>query len=417
MSLTATMDSNELQELREQFDEAVKYERSTIPEDFNQVLLLDYLMDDTVEGMMSLSNRTDGKSFNYFHTLLKLAKQFEDFRFGIFATHYEARSAYVDLLRKINDEFGYSPDNIIFQSNKMYTKVWFGNEEVALITDIDHATDLKNYSSVLKDYRLMVFDEFIRIPSDYMPDEPIKLKTIYESVNRGYNPLMPKPKILLMGNPINMGSPLLAYWDLYEPLADQPMNSVKVWGNFAIERWRNDNANKKKESGLFSEVDNESITSEFKINNSLLVPKNERAQYVNHFNILLSEGYKMKVYYTDDHRYYIAIDAVPTVRYDFAVDLQDYDPEVRLLDDYDYDKYLIEDMRDGRIQFSDMASVVYMNTHHLDATIDVPHLITEHAQKYATDEQYQTIIDTERYEENRISRLKQSIFNQYFTLH
>ena len=57
------------------------FRKTHVPERYNQVLLLDELNNPTIDHFISISNRTDGKSFNYVHALLNIAI---DYDIGLF---------------------------------------------------------------------------------------------------------------------------------------------------------------------------------------------------------------------------------------------------------------------------------------------------------------------------------------------
>src|SRR5690625_1103607 len=53
------------------------FRENHIPVKYNQVKLLDELNNPDIDHYMSMSNRTDGKSINYIHTLLYIAYEYE----------------------------------------------------------------------------------------------------------------------------------------------------------------------------------------------------------------------------------------------------------------------------------------------------------------------------------------------------
>src|SRR5699024_7973356 len=74
--------------------------------------------------------------------------------------------------------------DFIFVNNEFYKTLIYKDKAIALITDLNKATDLKYNSNYLKDFPIMVYDEFLALEGDYLPDEWERLKTIYASVNR-----------------------------------------------------------------------------------------------------------------------------------------------------------------------------------------------------------------------------------------
>lgn len=245
--------------------------RKNIPDKYNQVLLLDQLSNDKVDLLFSITTRTDGKTFNYLYALAKLSETF-DFTTIIIVRHMELRGA---MLAQITDVYETMKDlnegDLYPNVNLEYIQVMYKDKTPFIIVDLNNANDLKNYSSVLKKANLILYDEFLAVGGQYADHEFLKFKTIFETMDRGTIPSMEytnnRRKALFLGNPVDFGSEFLSYWKLYQYLENQPMNTIKVYKNIAIERRKNKVAQKNKNNRIFENSNNESITGDFNINN------------------------------------------------------------------------------------------------------------------------------------------------------
>lgn len=403
--------------LHDRFKKDVSKLRSQIPEQYNQAELAEFILDDDIDLLMSITTRGDGKSFQYFNLLINLAIKYEDFKLTIVARHYTLRLAYANLIEEIIQTVGsVDATKLLMRREDDFIRVYYDSEPIALITDLMNATDLKYQSSVLRNFRFIVYDEFLALDGDYLPDEADRLKTIYESIDRGANELLPNPKILLLGNPVNFNSPLLAYWDMFDILEKQPMNTVRKYGNKVVERFRNDNINERKNNRLFATLNNSSITGEFKVNNTLVASDSIKQATKHRLIIMLGGGYKMTVFYNDTKDYYISFDAVPTDEYDFTLDLEHFKQGVRIINQYDYASGLSYAYEDGSILFSDTFSVNYMDKHPHLKELNIEALISEKMASIASDDAYIEKNIDRLVSENHTKQIKKKLFREYFGL-
>src|SRR5699024_12156242 len=82
-----------------------------------------------------------------------------------------------------------------------YIEVLYQQQSIAVISSLNDATELKYSSNFLKKYPIMVYDEFLALQNDYLPDEWERLKTIYESIDRNQDiTLIKKTKIIYLRN-------------------------------------------------------------------------------------------------------------------------------------------------------------------------------------------------------------------------
>ena len=190
-----------------------------IPKRYNQLHLMTDLLNPNIDHYMSISNRADGKSYNHIHFLLNVSKEF-GIGLTLVCRNYTVRDSYMEIIRKIADE---SPilesRRMQFRKTQFYTVVIYDDQELAIITDLNEATNLKYYSNYIQKFPIIVYDEFLALESDYLPDEWERIKTIYGSINRDEDiPYIRVPKLIYLGNAVNFSSPILANLDLYNAL-------------------------------------------------------------------------------------------------------------------------------------------------------------------------------------------------------
>lgn len=254
--------------------------RKNIPDEYNQVELLNYLCDDKVDLLFSITTRGDGKTFNFIYALAKLSEAF-DFTTIIVVRHMEVRSAMIqqidDVYRTMDD---FNINNFNYRLNMDYAKITYGEKTPFIIADLNNANDLKNYSAVLRHANLIMYDEFLAVGAEYAPHEFDKFKTIFETMDRSLIPPMEytnnRRKAIFLANPVDFSSEFLAQWQMYHYLEAQPMNTIKVYKNMAIERRKNDKPHETKNNNIFNNNTNESILGEFKVNSwAIHEPKNK----------------------------------------------------------------------------------------------------------------------------------------------
>lgn len=401
------------------FNKDVQKIRSEIPEQYNKVLLLDDILNPDIDLFISITTRGDGKTYGYFKALLTLAMKYEDFSFMAVARHYALRNAYAIMIEQIMYDNKMASDSLIIRRKDHYIEILVNQKSIAIITDLMAATDLKYHSAVLRHYRFIVYDEFLAIEGDYIPDELERLKTIYESVDRGTNSLLPNPKILLIGNPVNYNSPLLSYFNLFDCLDNQEMNTVKRFDNVIIERFRNESINDAKNNRLFSKTDNSSITGEFKRNTSLVITTALKKTMPYSFTIKLSGTTNLIVHYSTARDYYLAVNDIPNTEYEYCTDMMDYKKGVRLLDKYDYSPFNEDDYTEHRVLFADTFSIGFFDRVPKIKQLSIKELIAEQINQHSHDSDFekQKIVDNNTadvIEENRLNQLKKKLFRDYF---
>src|SRR5699024_436896 len=256
------------------------FRENHIPVKYNQVKLLDELNNTDIDHYMSISNRTDGKSINYIHTLLYIAYEY-GLGLTLITRNMMLRASYQDLIEdiiEISEVFDRS--DITFIRSQYYVRVDYRGQNLAIITDLNNATELKNFSNFLKKFPIMVYDEFIALETDYLPDEWQRLKSIYESIDRIEEyPLIKKPKIFYLGNAVNFDSPILHGLKIFNILENHPMNTARIYKydfNVMLEINRNENANERRNTRAFGSGDDAMTTARFESNSHNVATDNDR---------------------------------------------------------------------------------------------------------------------------------------------
>lgn len=244
------------------------FRKKYIPKKYNQILLMDELENPDIDHYISISNRADGKTFNYIHYLLDYSLR-TGVGFTLIARHYTVRFSYQKLIQEIIDtlQTNYDPKKFHFIRNDFYILIGYKDKEVGIITDLNQATDLKYLSNYLKHFPIMVYDEFLALEGDYLPDEWDRLKTIYSSINRKTEiPHIKIPKIIYLGNAVNFSSPILSNLNIFNILENHKINTMGLYGNIALEMMRNDKVNIKRNLRAFDEYDDDMTKGQFNIN-------------------------------------------------------------------------------------------------------------------------------------------------------
>src|SRR5699024_6218270 len=191
------------------------------------------------------------------------------------------RASYQDLIEDIIDiSEVFDRSDITFIRSQYYVRVDYRGRTLAIITDLNNATELKNFSNFLKKFPIMVYDEFIALETDYLPDEWQRLKTIYESIDRIEEyPLIKKPKIFYLGNAVNFDSPILNGTKIVNSRQNQPSNTATIYKydfNVMPESNREENANERRNTLAFGSGDDANTTARFESNSHNVATDNDR---------------------------------------------------------------------------------------------------------------------------------------------
>lgn len=393
-----------------------KFRKNNIPERYNQVELLDHLMDTDIDHYVSISNRSDGKSFNYVHALIKISDEY-GIRFILLARHYTVRFAYQKFIMKILDKSKiYKSKDFMFLRTDFYITILYKDKEIGIITDLNQATDLKYHSNYLEDFPILVYDEFLALEGDYLPDEWERLKTIYSSVNRKDEteiPLIKFPKILYLGNAVNFSSPILANLDMFNILEKHKMNTKKKYDNIMLEVNKNDNANEERNLRAFKEEEDEMTKAEFRVNAYNIITEKVRQQLKTNARFIivkLRDNYLKITFNTENNLILLSILNYSNT-YNFNLLLKDNTKESFFLKENYFDENHVKKYIKGVYLFDNAYTKDYITHGFYELnTLKITKIIT----KYLSHNKMTNFeIKEEQYKDNYVEQTKKSLFNQF----
>src|SRR5699024_8185948 len=160
------------------------FRKNHIPKQYNQVKLLDELTNPNIDHFISISNRTDGKSINYVHALLNIVIEY-DLGITFLSRNMMLRTSYQELINDIIElSTLFDRRDFNFIRTQYYVSLNYKDKTIAIISDLNNASELKYFSNYIKKFPIIVYDEFLTLETEYLPDEWVRLKTIYESIDR-----------------------------------------------------------------------------------------------------------------------------------------------------------------------------------------------------------------------------------------
>lgn len=273
------------------------FRKKNIPKQYNQIALVDNLFNPNIDHYISISNRADGKTFNYTHFFLKFALE-TGIQLLFLSRDFMLRKSYQDLVLDIIDKSPYfNPNDIRIINTQFFREVFYKEQTLCFISDLNAATDLKYFSSRLKNVGIIIYDEFLALESDYLIDEWERLKTIYSSVNRNFKlPLLKYPKVFYLGNAVNLSSPILSHLDIFTKLETQPINSMRIYDNICIELRKNTFVNTKRNTRAFNEDIDPLTQGQFDINKFNIALESDLRQKYNIIIVKLKDNF-LKVQY------------------------------------------------------------------------------------------------------------------------
>lgn len=387
------------------------FRKKTIPKNFNQIKLMDYLLDEDIDHYISISNRSDGKTFNYIHFAFNLAIDY-GVNFMLLSRSYMVRGSYITLIEKIAKESQFINENeLAFGTTQFYKTVIYKGEIIGVITDLNEATNLKYFSNFLSDYPFIIYDEFLAIEGDYLPDEWERLKTIYSSVNRNFNiPLIKIPKILYLGNAVNFSSPILANLDIYKILENHPIDSVAKYGNICLEMFNNKYVNELRNLRAFDEKKDGLTSASFNINNYGIITSNERKRLLKDYRkvvVKLDNNYLVINYSLKEHLINLAIVAFSD-NYDFNVNQSDNKKSSIFLKDSFYSDTYYKKYQKNIFLFENAFSKDYILSNNILKSIKILKLIGIKEQTEKSEEE-----KLDQYQDNYIKDTKKAILKKF----
>lgn len=298
---------------KEEYLKKVDEFRDTIPNTYNQINLVDELFNDDLDYYISISTRTDGKTFNYFAFFLMLAIEY-DIKPLILSRHYTLRRAMEELVNEVLKEHTYFKEKTYDMYNRRtddYLAIGIDDHDICAISDLNNASDLKLRSNFLKKFDIIIYDEFLTLPEDYSGDEYSKIKVIYQSMDRNHRSELKNndyvqikhPKIFLLGNAVNFDSPILANLDIFEKMENFKINTTRKFENVIMEIRKNENTNKKRNIRAFKgDGDDSSDSAQFNFKRYKLATKKIKNEILKNYDefVVQDEQTFIKVTYDKD---------------------------------------------------------------------------------------------------------------------
>lgn len=343
--------------------------RKTIPSKYNQLNFLDYLTDEDVDAIFSITTRSDGKTYGTLSAMAILSAEL-----GITTTiiirHYDLRKAVMSNLSEIynNDKFFDNKKMAFFMDTDIIT-VKYKGQDAFYIVDLNSAGDLKNYSSKLSNATITLYDEFLSVGGEYSSHEFLKFRTIFETMDRGEKEALKytnnRRKAIFLANPVDFSSEFLDAFDLYRPIANQELGTIQKYDNVVLEMRKNVNGQENKNNRMFKHVtNNESITGKFTVNDWQIKTPNE-----NDLNFVVKTRDKYIVVFCG-HSVIIKVQGYMSKDYIYNTDIKDNSSSSEYLDP---EKYYREDMyrlyNKGKLYFANPFSKEYVLTNYPDLDI------------------------------------------------
>lgn len=395
------------------------FRKKYIPERYNQIKLLNELNNPDIDHFISISNRTDGKSFNYIHALLNIAIDY-DIGISFFSRNMMLRVSYQQLISEIIDDAStdFNRKDFNFIRQQYYVTLNYKDKTIALISDLNNATELKYFSNYLKKFPIMVYDEFIALEDDYLSDEWNRLKTIYQSIDRLESyPLIHKPKIFYFGNAENFESPILHGLKIFNILENHQLNTAKIYHyefNVMLEMNRNDNANDQRNTRAFGSGTDSMTTAQFETNDYNIATDNDRygiKRNPRSIYVKLKKDYLRIWFNKDTLDIILSVESRINESYQYNMQLKDNTPDSVYLNESYFDDDHIKKIDKGVYLFENNFSKNYITSDFYDLNrLKINKLIREFLR---TDNKEQEIEFKEKqFQENYIEQTKKSLIKK-----
>lgn len=325
-----------------------QFRKSEVPPEYNQLHLLEQLHNPNIDHFISISNRTDGKSINYVHALLHIAIQY-NLGLTFVSRNMMLRTSYQDLIEDILKISSiYERGDFTFIRSQYYVSLNYKGETIAVITALNDASELKYFSNFIKNFPIIIYDEFLALESEYLSDEWVRLKTIYESIDRIESyPLIHKPKIFYLGNAVNFESPVLHGLKIFNILEHHEMNTAKIYQyefNVMLEMNKNENSNRKRNMRAFGSEGDAMSTGSFEKNDFHIATENDRLHIKKNprfIYVKLKNDY-LKIWFNRDTlRTILSIESRIEEKYSYNMQLKDNkDDSIYLNEKYYNEKHI-----------------------------------------------------------------------------
>lgn len=376
---------------QEEFDYYLKeYKKKYLPQEYNQLELLDHLCDDSIDHYMSITTRGDGKSFNYISAVAYLCYHL-NFGCTLLVRHFTLQDKMKELVEEIFQTIGWFNfnENYRFRTTSDYIIISIGDKDVFLITDINNASDLKQSSAVLKNFPIILYDEFLTLTDDYCKNEYEKIRTIYKSIDRVKNrPYIKTPKCIYLANPVNFDSPLLPSLKIYNQLQTQEINTMKQYRNVLLELRRNDTRNDGKNTRAFPDEYDSDVTGQFEFSNYKLVPEEQYLKIFQHSkSVKIKLPEKMMLHFIENNgKMVISIERSDNTE-QYCLQLTDEKEDCQFLTEKYYKQSFIKKHEKGLFDYKDSFSKNFVQRDSQLMSINLFKLIPS-SKTVTTDETY-----------------------------
>lgn len=399
-------------------DFLIDFRKNHIPEQYNQIKLLDELNNPDIDHFISISNRTDGKSINYVHALLKIAIDYE-IGLTFLSRNMMLRTSYQELINDIIEISSiFDRRDFNFIRTQYYVQLNYQDKTIAMISDLNNASELKYFSNYMKNFPIIIYDEFLALETEYLPDEWVRLKTIYESIDRIEEyPLIHKPKIFYFGNAVNFESPVLHGLKMFNILENHPMNESRVYKydfNIILEINRNENANERRNTRAFGSENDAMTTAQFETNDFNIATDNDR----NHIKrnprfiyIKLKSDY-LKIWFNRDTlEIILSIESYIDDPYLYNMQLKDNKEHSTYLNHNYFDDDHVKKIDKGAYKFENNFSKNYITTDFHDLNrLKINKIIREFLRK--DDEHLEIESKEKQFQENYIEQTKRGLMSK-----
>lgn len=384
-----------------------------IPDPYNKLELATNFFNNRYDLFTSITTRGDGKTYGYYQMMLQLALKYPSIKPQFWVRHHELRNDIIQTVEEILiDKIGVNAETVISKRLPNYVIVFANNMPVALIVAIDHAGDLKQASDILSKFKFIVYDEFLALPEDYLANEMWFIETMLTSIDRNPNSLMPNPKMLLLGNPVNWDSQLLSYYGMLNALEKQPINTIQEHPlpnsedkYQLIERIRNDNVNKTKSSSLV--IDNSGSTSgEFFTNTKYIASDEFKLKIKHKVTIKIDTFNYLTIHYNSRKEFYLQITSKP-IEYQYCYNLADVNEYAEIIPEYRLDPEFSYYYEKGKILFSDTMSLRYITSNDIIKSTNFYYMLKR------KEDVPQVTQNRLNYEAEYIKRTKERLFKEY----
>lgn len=380
-----------------------------IPPDFNQCQLLRELDNPEIDHYFSITTRTDGKSFNYMHFFIRLALEYEELNFLLLGRHFTLRNELLTNIMDIYNEPSNSlnPDDLVVKRTDHYIILMNKDQMIGVISDLNASTDLKYASNFLKNFPIIIYDEFLAREQDYNPSEYFSIKDIYESVDRKWNlPVIGSPKCFYLGNAVNFNSPILAGFDIFNILEKHKIGTMRQYGKFAIEMFKNENNNAKRNMRAFDSEQDAMSTAQFNYNSFNVLTDEQRQDFTNtrYFCIKLDEYYLRVVYSIHTRKAYMKL-VQTDQEYDYCINVVDLKEGVKILREKNFSPNHYRKYIRSYYLFDNSFTKDYILKSDYLTSLKINKLINQHEAKYKESAETIEKIYKDRYMENTLKAL------------